>query len=167
MARLAHHAHHLVHFVARAQLLRADQQANGPLRKILHQLLDDGNGGVLLVGDIEQNFKVGVILPAKAGVVLVGFTVKALNRLNNADWRSEIARRRRTPEKSPGRDRGHRVVTQRRNRADQNYPTHEMPQVAMHVSCQHRRDARADQRHASRRGDTLTTGRLRSLCRLN
>ena len=52
-----------------------------------------GVSGVLLARDGEQNFVLGIILAAKAREVFVSFGVKPVNGFQNADGRSDVARR--------------------------------------------------------------------------
>src|SRR5271154_1264566 len=92
--RLAYHAAKLVHFVADAPRLRADQQINAAIRKIAGQLCNHRDGGILLVAHAKQYFVIRIILRAKAGVILVGLTVQAIDRFEDTDRRREIARKR-------------------------------------------------------------------------
>src|SRR6202007_3395954 len=92
--RFAHHAAKLVDLIADAQRLRANQETNPTLRKIARQFCNHRNRGVQLVADAEYYFIIGIILRAKASVVLVGLAVQSINRFEDADGRREIGGKR-------------------------------------------------------------------------
>src|ERR1700719_4514700 len=100
-------------------------------RKIMDQLPDDGNRGVLLIGDTKKNFEFRVILVAEARVILVCLAVKTINRFQDADGRSEIRGKRATrgspAKKSPRRDDRGDVVSEGSKRNQQERPANRSP----------------------------------------
>jgi len=45
--------------------------------KIVHQLLKNGDGGIIFIADAENQLVIRVILAAVAGKILVGFRIQA------------------------------------------------------------------------------------------
>src|ERR1700730_359630 len=86
---LANHAAKLVDLVARSQRLRPDQKANGTLREIPNQLLDDRNGRFVVVRHAEQDLEFRILLPAEARIIFVRLAVETADRFQDADRRSE------------------------------------------------------------------------------
>ena len=66
--------------------------ANVALRKILDELLNDGNGGVTGLADAEEQFELGIILTAEARKVQVRIGVKAPDGLDVTDRRRKAGR---------------------------------------------------------------------------
>ena len=93
MACFAHHAAKFIYLVARAERLRANQQTNRTLGKIHNNFLNYRDGRIAVIGNAEENFEFRVILAAEACVILIRLAVEPVNRFENADRRSEIARR--------------------------------------------------------------------------
>src|SRR5215472_18979717 len=67
----AHHAAEFVYLVARAERLRTNEQSNRAPGKISDDFPDHKNSRVLLIGNTEENFELGVVLAAETRVVLV------------------------------------------------------------------------------------------------
>src|SRR6202023_1955275 len=88
--RLANHSADLVDLVTYAQRLRADQQTNGSLRKILNYFLDDGDSRIIGIRDAEKHLEFLIILAAEACVIFVGFAVQPADRFEDADGRGKI-----------------------------------------------------------------------------
>src|SRR5208282_5068988 len=68
VARFAGHPRELVDLVGSAELLRAFQQANAPIRKIADDFLEHWNCGIVLVRNVKKNFIFGIIEIAEARV---------------------------------------------------------------------------------------------------
>src|ERR1700675_3143946 len=116
MARFLHHAAQLFYFVACADCRRANQKANGALRKITDQFLDDGNCRIVFVRHAKKSFEFRIMLPAKTRVMFVRLAVEQANRLQDADGRSEIrgSGGAARAKKAPTVDDGGEVVGKRR-----------------------------------------------------
>src|SRR5690348_2237276 len=129
--RFAHHAAELVYLVAGAKRRSADKQANVALRKISDQLFDDRHSRIRLFRHTEDDFEFRVLLPAKAGVVLVGFAIEPADRLQNAHRRSKVLRNwRAIPEKAAGGCYGKNVIAEGAKSEGENGPPEDfMPHV--------------------------------------
>src|SRR6266853_1419668 len=90
VARFVHHADELGDFVVDGVAPRAVENANLAFWKIVHQLLKNGDGGVILIPDAEDQLVFRIILAAVAGEILVGFRIQAADRLQVADRRSKV-----------------------------------------------------------------------------
>src|SRR6266404_9933726 len=73
--RLVHHPYQLGYLVIDGAAPGAIQNPNLAFRKILDQLLKYGHRRVVFITRTENQFIVWIVLPAKAGVILVGVGV--------------------------------------------------------------------------------------------
>src|SRR5207247_9721156 len=55
-----------------------------------HQLLENGNRGVVFISDAENQLVIRVVLAAIAGKILVGFRIEAADGLKVAHRRSNV-----------------------------------------------------------------------------
>src|SRR5579863_995408 len=84
------------------------------LGKILRQLLQDGDCGIVLFPHAKNDFVVGIILPAEAGKVFVGTRVQPANWLQDTyrrrKTRIDCAPRRRTAKEIPDAEQRNRII---------------------------------------------------------
>lgn len=94
---LAVRADEVVDLWVDADRLLSDEELAVDVRVLLLQLADDGDGGVGLVGDAEEELKVGVVLAEGRLEVLVQVAVEATQGAKDRDaWcRGGVERRRR------------------------------------------------------------------------
>jgi hypothetical protein len=86
--RFADQAHEAADFVVHGTAAGTVEDTNLTFRKIAAQAFDDGQRGVVVI-DAENDFVVGIILAAEAGVIFVGFGIEAANGLEATDRRGE------------------------------------------------------------------------------
>src|SRR5579883_2304028 len=78
--RLADQPHQAGDFIVDRVTAGAEQQANLALGEVGDQLLQHRQRGVVAI-DAEDNLVLGIILPAEAGVILIGILVEPADRL--------------------------------------------------------------------------------------
>src|SRR5579863_408057 len=121
---LAHHAAKLVHLVAGAELLSADQKTDVVLREVLNELFDNWNGGIAAFRNAKNDFEFRIFLATETGVIFVGFTIQAADWLKHADRRSKILPNFRTILEEVTRGgNGQQIISERAERERQQRPS--------------------------------------------
>ena len=107
------------HFVVGGDAAGAVEHANLALGKVVDELLDDRQYGIVGIAHAKEDFVVGIILAAEAGEIFVGVGIEAANRLEIADRRREIRVRlagRALAKVIPGAVQGKQVIDERNGR---------------------------------------------------
>ena len=87
--RFIHQPHQTADFVVDGVALGAEDQPNIAFGKIAHQFFQHRQSRIVSI-HAEKNFVYGIILAAKAGVILVGVLVQTFDRFQATDGRKEV-----------------------------------------------------------------------------